>query len=48
MAKGDDWLSKGDGWLRKGNWWLVGNAPACHGKPSGFESRHPSEFIWAT
>ncbi len=53
MAKEEDgwlrkrvgWLRKGDGWLSKGNRWLVGSAPACHGKPSGFETRHPSEII---
>ncbi len=46
MAKqGGGWLSKRDGWLSKGNWWLVGSAPACHGKLSGFESRHPLEII---
>jgi hypothetical protein len=48
MAKLVGWMAKLDGWMAKivremdGS---VGSAPPCHGKLSGFESRHQEQFF---
>jgi hypothetical protein len=43
------WVSKlVEGWLAnlvEGLGWLSGSPPACHGKLSGFNSRHSLELI---